>query len=514
MDDHGFAAGCHARRVMRAVERLVPHRLAQGLADRAANRLFRKHPGASARGGLTPVQKRAALTGGLALVIVTAIAPLSVWVAVQLVAAVFFTMLILFRLAAVILPARMASRQPLQNSELPVFTILAPVFRETAILDQLMRALSAFDYPPALLDIKIILEASDAETIRTARQLAFDSRFELVIVPPGHPQTKPRALNYALTFARGEIVTVYDAEDVPHPGQLRAAAEAFAAGGASLACVQAPLNWYNHDKSWLTRQFALEYAVQFQAILPLLARFRLPLPLGGTSNHFRRSALESAGGWDSYNVTEDADLGFRLARMGYASHVIAPQTMEEAPETLRPWVKQRSRWLKGFLQTLAVHWRRPSRLSWGTHLAMSLTIGAACLSAILHLPFLILAFGLPLTGLTDVHLPATGLLLCGYGANMICAARAIDRAGLRTRWIDLLRMPLYWPLQTAAAFKAMAELHTNPYFWAKTEHGFSRAPEKACPSPSPLSSRPSPSWPLACVPGKPEASPIRRKARA
>ncbi len=114
------------------------------------------------------------------------------------------------------------------------------------MLDQLIGALGNIDYPDQLLDIKIIMEADDRETIQSARQLVFDSRFEIVIVPMGHPRTKPRALNYALEFARGDIVTVYDAEDVPHPGQLRAAAEAFAAADDRLACLQAPLNWYNH----------------------------------------------------------------------------------------------------------------------------------------------------------------------------------------------------------------------------------------------------------------------------
>ncbi|MEE2525443.1 glycosyltransferase [Hyphobacterium sp. HN65] len=499
---------------MRAVERLVPHRLADSFADHAANGLFRQSPEASARAGLTVSQKKLILLAGFMLVATGLIWPAIVWASVQIAAALFFTLLILFRLAAVILPPRLAPSRRLDDADLPVITLLAPVFRETAILDQLMRALGAIDYPPARLDIKIILEEGDAGTIRTARQLAFDSRFELVIVPPGVPQTKPRALNYALRFARGDIISVYDAEDVPHPAQLRAAAEALAAGDERLACVQAPLNWYNDRKSWLTRQFALEYAVQFQAILPLLTRWGMPLPLGGTSNHFRRSALEAAGGWDAYNVTEDADLGFRLARMGYRSEVIAPQTLEEAPETLAPWVKQRSRWLKGFLQTLAVHWRSPARLPVKAHLSLMLTIGAACLSAMLHLPLLLLAALLPLTGIADFHAPAAGLLLCGYAANMLCAGIAIRRAGMRTRLIDILRMPLYWPLQTAAAFKAMAELRTNPYFWAKTEHGFSRAPETECPSPSPSSCRSSPLPPLPSAHGRPATSRIRPKVRA
>ncbi|WP_394693930.1 glycosyltransferase [Hyphobacterium sp.] len=272
---------------MRAVERLAPHRLADEWADMAANGLFHRTPALSARAGITPAQKHAALFLTLAGLTAVTLNPGFSWILLQSIAALYFLSLIVFRLAAAAIPVHRAEAATLTDGELPVVTILAPVYNEAAVLSQLTRALAAIDYPPDRLDIKIIMEADDRDTIRTARQLVFDSRFEIIIVPDGTPRTKPRALNYALTFARGDIVTVYDAEDVPHPGQLRAAAEAFAAGDAQLGCVQAPLNWYNHERNWLTRQFALEYAVQFDAILPLLARLGMPLPLGGTSNHFR-----------------------------------------------------------------------------------------------------------------------------------------------------------------------------------------------------------------------------------
>jgi len=512
MDGTAYQAGKPAGRNMRAVERLAPHRLAPGWADRAANGLLYRSPSLSARTGIPENQKRAVAAFCLAIAAWVVFTPGLSWAVLQAISALFFLGLILFRLAAASIPSHCAPTKSLADEGLPVFTILAPVYKEAAVLAQLTRALSAIDYPPQLLDIKIIMEADDRETIRAARQLVFDSRFEIVIVPKGKPRTKPRALNYALTFARGDIITVYDAEDVPHPGQLRAAAEAFAAGDDTLGCVQAPLNWYNHDHNWLTRQFALEYAVQFHAILPLLARFGLPLPLGGTSNHFRRDVLAQAGGWDAYNVTEDADLGFRLARLGYRSDIIAPQTMEEAPESVRPWVRQRSRWLKGYLQTLAVHLRHPSKLSFGAAFSLAMTIGAASLSALLHGPALVLFVGLAIAGVTGVNAAAIGFLLLGYAASMLCGLVAIRRAGLRTRWIDAARMPLYWPLQTIAAVMALVELRIRPYFWAKTEHGFTKAPEPECPSPSQsFSSSPQPQ-PLHSPHGRPVTSRTRQKA--
>jgi cellulose synthase/poly-beta-1,6-N-acetylglucosamine synthase-like glycosyltransferase len=442
------------------------------------------------------------------------IAPALAWSVLQGAAALAFAVLIFWRLLAIGLPLRWAPSRRLPDQDLPVFTVLAPAYRETGILDQLMRALAALDYPPTRLDIKIVLEADDRDTIAAARELAFDSRFELIIVPSGTPRTKPRALNYALQFARGDIITIYDAEDIPDPDQLRAAAAAFAVADSRLACVQAPLNWYNHRRNPLTRQFALEYAVHFHAILPLLARLGIPLPLGGTSNHIRRDALMEAGGWDAWNVTEDADLGFRLARLGYRSDVIAPPTLEEAPETVARWVRQRSRWLKGYWQTLAVHLRRPGQLPPRAMLGLALTLAAACLSATAHTPIVIATVGLVFAGLAGTPGAALGLLLSGYAASILCSAVAIRRAGLRTRGIDLLSLPLYWPMQTVAAIMAVAELKHRPFFWAKTEHGFSRAAESRCRSPSPSSCRRSPSPLSSSVPCAPAASPIRRKARA
>ncbi|WP_421785583.1 glycosyltransferase [Hyphobacterium sp.] len=499
---------------MRAVERLAPHRLAADLADRAANQLTRLHPDASARSGVTANQCRAVGLIAVTSAICALADPGSAWIIVQMLAAVIFVLLIFIRLIAAILPPRWAPVAEVSESELPVVTILAPVFRETAILDQLMRALVAIDYPPRLLDIKIVLEADDRDTIAAARELAFDSRFELILVPPGTPRTKPRALNYALLFARGDIVTIYDAEDVPHPSQIRSAVGAFAAADGLLGCVQAPLNWYNHQHNALTRQFALEYAVHFHAVLPLLARWGIALPLGGTSNHIRRSALDAAGGWDAWNVTEDADLGFRLAGLGFRCDVIAPPTLEEAPETIGRWTAQRSRWLKGYLQTMAVHLRRPRQLPPSATLGLCLTLGAAIMSAVLHIPAVFWSLLLAIGGASGSPGAALGLLACGYAANMVCCAVAIRRAGLRTRGTDLLRLPLYWPLQTFAAIIAMAELKFRPFFWAKTEHGFSRAEGPQCLSPSPLSSRSSRLRPSSSAHFAHAVNRTRKKVRA
>jgi cellulose synthase/poly-beta-1,6-N-acetylglucosamine synthase-like glycosyltransferase len=246
----------------------------------------------------------------------------------------------------------------LSDAELPVYTVLAPLHREAAILGQLVRSLAALRYPRHKLDIKLVVESEDHETRTALARCRLPPGFEVIVVPPALPLTKPKALNYALAFARGSLLTVFDAEDIPEPGQLRLAADIFAASGPEIACLQARLAFYNSHENWLARQFAIEYAVLFDLQLPMLSALSCAFPLGGTSNHFRTAALKRVGRWDPYNVTEDADLGFRLARHGYRCRAIAASTHEEANVALANWMQQRARWLKGFLRLVNGH---PSR---------------------------------------------------------------------------------------------------------------------------------------------------------
>lgn len=239
---------------------------------------------------------------------------------------------------------------PHADDGLPVYTIVVALYREARAIKGLVTALRQINYPREKLDIKLVLEADDCETREALTTMRLAAPFEIITAPAIGPRTKPKALNVALPFARGTFTAVYDAEDRPEPDQLRLALEAFAAGDHRLACVQARLTIDNSGDSWLTRLFTAEYASLFDVLLPGLSEWRLPLPLGGSSNHFRTSVLCEVGAWDPYNVTEDADLGMRLARFGYRSAVIASTTYEEAPARLKPWLKQRTRWFKGWMR--------------------------------------------------------------------------------------------------------------------------------------------------------------------
>ncbi len=444
---------------------------------RAAGHLHHTDPLASAALGLTRPQRAALLGAATYLAGLTLLAPHAMAVMLHHFLWLFFAASILFRAIVLVLAVTTAPpKPPRPGARLPVYTILIPLYQESAVLDDLFAAISALNYPKHKLDIKLLLEAGDRQTISAATALQAGAHWEIILAAKLGPTTKPKALNAGLARARGELVTIFDAEDRPHPDQLLHAAHAFAQDGdGRLGCVQAPLGYYNAGRNWLTRQFALEYAAHFHVLLPAMTRLGLPFPLGGTSNHFRRSALKQVHGWDPYNVTEDADLGYRLSAKGWRLGVIAPPTMEEAVSRLRPWKRQRSRWLKGYLQTLGVHMRRPAGCNaLAGAFSMAMTLGTSVFAALGHASFSILiAAGLLLSPWTGMMLrPADmALALAGFAIGGALLHAGGQRAGVRFTVWDILGAVLYWPLQSWAMTKAVHDLFKRPFHWEKTQHG-------------------------------------------
>jgi cellulose synthase/poly-beta-1,6-N-acetylglucosamine synthase-like glycosyltransferase len=388
--------------------------------------------------------------------------------------------------------ARGGNPERVPDRLLPVYTVLVRVFREANVLPGLIQSLRALDYPPAKLEIFIVLETVDIETQAAVSRLALPGNFRSLVVPEGGPQTKPKALNYALQFARGDFVVVYDAEDRPQPGQLRRAWDVFSRSPPGLACLQAQLNIYNPRQSWFTRQFTIEYSALFDAILPALEKLRLPVPLGGTSNHFPRATLLEIGGWDPYNVTEDADLGVRIARLGYQTGVLASTTWEEAPPVFRVWLTQRTRWLKGWMQTYLVHTRQLRRLNRelglraaiGFHALMGGLIG----SALVHPVFYVLLAYYWLSGtLLEPAESTAGTVLWaialinlafGYAVSILVGVISVWRRRRKDLAWSALTMPIYWLLISFAAYRALYQFARDPYLWEKTEHGMGPARRK------------------------------------
>lgn len=397
-----------------------------------------------------------------------------------LVAAVQWTFLIAaaWRLVAIPLTLRLPVDAP-PDPLLPRYTILAALLDEAEILPQLIARLDAIDYPRDRLQGFLLLETYDHDTRAAAADLALPPWLTVLVVPPGGPRTKPAALNAGLAKATGELLTVYDAEDDPDPLQLREAAARFAADRSGrLATLQAPLRIRAHPTSrtlFFDRQFAVEYAALFEVILPALTRLGLPFPLGGTSNHFRVEILRAVGGWDAHNVTEDADLGFRLWRCGFHLGCLKRPTYESPPGDWTQWLPQRTRWLKGFMQTWGVHTRTLAGLGWRGALALVLTLGLALASASAHafaLAWMIATVGVSLAAGLDPDIPPFAISVLGIGVftAWLTSALGARRAGTPYNVLDMILAPAYWSLLTLAFFHALSRLITEPFAWDKTSH--------------------------------------------
>jgi glycosyltransferase XagB len=374
----------------------------------------------------------------------------------------------------------------IRDADLPVYTILVPMYKEPAVLPILAGALRNLEYPRSKLDIKLVLEDDDLVTIQSAKALALDATFEIVRVPKSQPKTKPKACNYALSLARGKYLTIYDAEDKPEPDQLKKVVAAFRKLGDKTACIQAHLNYYNAEENWLTRMFTLEYSLWFDMFLPALDRLGVPIPLGGTSNHFDLEKLRQVGAWDPFNVTEDADLGLRFAAMGYRVGIINSVTYEEANSHLGNWIRQRSRWIKGYIQTWLVNMRHPvalfRRVGFKGFCSLQLFVGGAIVSALAY-PFMLVPFVIWMvthTSRLSSFFPATVLLISTLNltmGNSILVYLSMLAVAKRKHYNLLphaLTVPGYWFLQSVAAYKGLWQLITRPFYWEKTRHGISR----------------------------------------
>jgi len=373
---------------------------------------------------------------------------------------------------------------PRKLKRLPRLSVLVPLYKEADISRDLLRRLGKLSYPRSLLEIFLVLEEHDAVTRAAVQAVTLPDWIKVIEVPAsGTLKTKPRAMNYALEFCRGDLVGVWDAEDAPQGNQLEQVAKAFASADKNVACFQGVLDYYNPTANWLARCFTLEYASWFRLILPAMSRLGLVLPLGGTTMFIRRSVLQEVGGWDAHNVTEDADLGVRLYRAGYETRMLPATTYEEANCRIWPWVKQRSRWLKGFMITYLVHMQRPGRLvqdlGWRKFFGFQFFfIGAV--GQFLFAPVLwtywIVWFGSPhpiTTALGPSVLSLFFAVMVACELTSICIATAaafvIKRPSLALCAPTLL---FYFPLGTIAAYKALRELLNRPFFWDKTRHGF------------------------------------------
>lgn len=372
-----------------------------------------------------------------------------------------------------------------QINRFPIYTILLPMYKESETLPNLIDAIKNLNYPKSKLDVKLVVEADDFHTIDALKALKPPSYFEIIRTPYSIPRTKPKACNYALNFAKGELLTIYDAEDIPHPNQLREVLHKFEHSDDKLACVQARLNYYNYNDNQLTRWFALEYATWFDMVMVGFERLGLPIPLGGTSNHIKTRILKKVGAWDAFNVTEDADLGFRLVNQGYKIATVNSLTLEEAPNRVGIWIMQRTRWIKGFMQTYFIHVTETKSIK--AFLTLNLLIGIPSFM-FLAAPILLIATAVltwgssPLIVLPDWLFVFSILnLVIGALAHITFTAIAADRASINNKPLfrhsligSCMTFPIYAFLHIYAAYRAVYQLVKAPFLWEKTEHGLTK----------------------------------------
>lgn len=382
-------------------------------------------------------------------------------------------------------------------ARLPTVSVMVPLYKEEDVAGKLVKRLERLAYPKELMDILLVAEETDQQTQDVLARTKLPRWMRVIVVPAGGVQTKPRALNYALDFCKGQIVGVWDAEDAPDADQLHKVVRRFHERGPEVACLQGKLDYYNARTNWLSRCFTIEYASWFGVVLPGLQRMKLALPLGGTTLYFRRAALERLGGWDAHNVTEDADLGMRLVRMGYRTEMVDTTTKEEANCRVLPWIKQRSRWLKGYAMTWAVHMRDPVRL-WkdlgprqfaGFQVLFLGTLSQFLLAPVLW-SFWLLALGLPhpLSGLMSpmLYRGLMGIFIASEVVTIVLGLFAVQDRERRFLMPWVPTMHAYFPLAAIASYKAFHEILMKPFYWDKTSHGLhdeSREPDAITPEP-------------------------------
>ena len=453
--------------------------------------LSHRRPDWSASQPMTRVQKIVTVTLLAVIVVAFVCWPLQTARGLIAVCTLFYVIMTLYKF--VVIRASLSPRAILKFSaqeisaqeprEWPLFSILVPMYKEPETVRQMVASLAAMDYPADKKDVQILLEADDAVTLAAARALTLPPGFRVTEIPESFPRTKPKACNIGLHLARGEYLVIYDAEDLPEKDQIKKAVMAFESSPANVACIQSRLNYYNPRQNVLTRWFTAEYSAWFDLQLPGLAALGAVIPLGGTSNHFRIKVLQDLMGWDAYNVTEDCDLGVRLGRAGYATRMLETTTWEEACSDVTFWIKQRTRWQKGYIQTWFVHMRQPVKLIKELGLVnfmhYHLLIGGVTFSVLVNPVFWIMAlvwFVFRPEGVAQLFpgpvfaAGAACLFLGNFVFVYINLLGCCKRKNDDLMWWALLT-PVYWMMMSYSGWRAVIQFLRDPFVWEKTQHG-------------------------------------------
>lgn len=382
--------------------------------------------------------------------------------------------------------------------DLPSISILIPAYREELVLGNCISRIFESDYPTELLDVIILTERDDQGTMAIAHELSKKYGIKHVQVEEStEPKGKPRALNFGLRHVRGDIVGVIDAEDIIAKELFREVALMMSSG---YDAVQGVLDMVNDRDGYMNMHLRAEYRYWYHTYLPALQYSNFPIPLGGTTNFFRRSVLKDLEGWDPYNVTEDFELGLRLYnerkrvgniydmlkdrraqsifRNNYKFSLLESVTQEESPTTMSGWLRQRTRWQRGKIQTFRKIAKKPPQ-------AATSKLHSIMMSLIPHLG------PINLTGIayslyiffSGISIPVYLYYIFGFNMSMIafyCVANAYSYFNVvgRTRnrrflgaiFIGITTL-VYWVMQWMADVRAIKhEYIGSKVFWEKTDH--------------------------------------------
>jgi len=460
----------------------------------ARTELLSRFPEDCANRVLSPAQRTFFLVAIFITIVCAVIWPLNTAIAFVVTCVVIYALVSIYkfklffdsfgrRKEIVIEPEELAR---VDERELPDYTVLVPLYDEAEVLPGLVANLASLDYPREKLEVLLLAEEDDDVTLAAINAMQdageLPPSFKTIVVPDSQPKTKPKACNYGLVQATGRYVVIYDAEDRPDPDQLKKVILAWERLDPDVVCVQCKLNYYNTDTNLLTRFFATEYALWFDLLLPGLDASGAPIPLGGTSNHFDREVLLELGLWDPFNTTEDADLGIRLHKGGYKTAMLDSTTLEEANSVLPNWVRQRSRWVKGYLQTYLVHMRHPLKLmreiGFRSFLSFQFIIGGTIVFLLNPIFWLLTTLWL-LTEANIIEQLFPGFIYYAasfqlFLGNFIFAYLAVA-GSMQRRLFGLTKYalfsPLYWGLMSIGAYRGFFQLFTKPFYWEKTQHG-------------------------------------------
>ncbi len=456
--------------------------------------LAAKHPEWSASVPITPVQKKAVLVLFVLLLIAAVLAPLGTARFLIACCTIFYMILTIYKF--VVIRSSISPDASMDFSaedlfeqeprEWPMYTVLIPMYKEPEVLPQMVKAMIDMDYPADKKDIQFLLEEDDHLTLDAAKAIDMLDGFRIVEIPESFPRTKPKACNIGLNIAQGKYLVIYDAEDMPETDQLKKAVMAFEKSEERVACIQSRLNYYNPYQNILTRWFTAEYSTWFDLQLPGLAALKAVIPLGGTSNHFKTKVLQDLMGWDAYNVTEDCDLGVRLVRAGYATRMLTTTTWEEACSHLPSWIKQRTRWQKGYMQTWFVHMRHPIQLlkeiGLVNYMHYHLLIGGVTFSVLVNPVFWLMAAVWFIFKPAGVAMLFPGPIFaagafCLFAGNFVFVYVTLLGCYKRERdslmWIALFT-PVYWVLMSISGWRAFIQFFRDPFVWEKTQHGLTK----------------------------------------